>query len=45
MRSTRKIVDEDSAGTEEEYIRCSAKNDVLRSILGSSNDPRLTVTL
>ena len=34
-----KIVDEDSVGTEEEYIRCSAKNDVLRSILGSSNDP------
>ena len=33
------IVDEDSADTVEEYIRCSAKNDVLRSILGSSNDP------
>ena len=34
-----KIVDEDSAATVEESIRCFTKNDVLRSILGSSNDP------
>ena len=34
-----KIVDEDSAGTEEESIRCFTKNDVLISVLYSSEYP------